>query len=185
VSGPTCCHVLVMGAAGSGKTTVATAVGAVLGFEVIEGDDYHPAANVEKMRAGIPLSDEDRQPWLVSLAALVGQQHAHGRSTILACSALRRRYRDILRAAVPIEETIALLLEVDEATLRARMTGRKGHYMPVSLLESQLATLDPLDADERGAVIDASRPLDDVVADAVGEIRRASSAGHGTLPAGR
>jgi gluconokinase len=185
VSGPPCCHVFVMGVAGSGKTTVASAVGAVPGFEMIEGDAYHPAGNVEKMRAGIPLSDEDRQPWLVTLAALIAQEHAHGRSTILACSALRRRYRDILHAAAPIDEIVFLMLEVDEARLRARMSERQGHYMPVSLLESQLATLEPLEADERGAVIDASRPLDAVVADALGAIRRATSAGHGTLPAGR
>jgi carbohydrate kinase (thermoresistant glucokinase family) len=174
-----------MGVAGSGKTTVAFAVGAVLGSEVIDGDDFHPAVNVEKMRAGIPLTDEDRQPWLVALAALVAQQHVRRTSTVLACSALRRSYRDILRAAAPVGETVSLLLEVNEASLRARMHERTGHYMPVSLLESQLETLEPLEPDELGVVIDASRPLDAVVADAVAEIRRAAAARHGTLPAGR
>ena len=167
-----CIHVLVMGVAGSGKSTVAVALADRLGLEMIEGDALHPAANVEKMRSGIPLTDEDRRPWLASLARLLADRHAQGRGTVLACSALRRAYRDTLRAAVPAGETFVIELDADAATLRARMAMRTGHYMPVSLLDSQLATLEPLADDEVGIAVDARRPLDEILADAIAELHR-------------
>jgi gluconokinase len=158
-----CVHIVVMGVAGSGKSTVAAALADILGLEMIEGDALHPAANVEKMRRGIPLTDEDRRPWLEALAGLLGERHEAGRGTVLACSALRRAYRDVLRKAVPAGETFIVELDVDAASLRERMTYRPGHFMPVSLLESQLATLQHIGDDEVGVMIDAGAPLDVVV----------------------
>jgi gluconokinase len=165
-----CVHILVMGVAGSGKSTVAAAVADLFGLEMIEGDALHPAANVEKMRHGIALTDEDRQPWLASLADLLEERHQGGRGTVLACSALRRAYRDVLRAAVPADETFIVELVADAATLRARMVHRPGHFMPVDLLDSQLETLEHIGDDEVGVVVDASAPLDVVVGEAAAAI---------------
>jgi gluconokinase len=170
-----------MGVSGSGKSTVGAAVAAAFRAEFLEGDGYHPVANVEKMAAGIPLTDADREPWLTRLAALLADRHARGVPTVLACSALRRAYRDRLASAVPRDEVFTVLLAADAATLRPRVTERRGHFMPASLLESQLATLEPLEADEAGATIDASATVGDVVAATLAALR----AWHGTLPAGR
>jgi gluconokinase len=156
-----------MGPAGSGKSSVAAAVARELGLEMIEGDDHHPPANVAKMAAGIPLSDDDRWPWLEALAALIAERHARRESTVLACSALRRAYRDMLRTANPPEESFVVELDADEGALRDRLAARTGHYMPPSLLESQLATLEHLGEDESGVRVDASRPLDVVIAEAI------------------
>src|SRR5688572_30944649 len=123
-----------MGVSGSGKTGVGKALAERLKIEFIEGDDYHPDANVEKMAAGIPLTDEDRWPWLRALSDLVTERHVRDAGTVLACSALRREYRDVLRAAVPSTESFVIHLDADEATLRARVEHRRGHYMPASLL---------------------------------------------------
>ena len=161
-----CIHVLVMGVAGSGKSTVAVALSGRLGLEMIEGDALHPAANVEKMRNAIPLTDDDRRPWLESLASLLADRHSQGRGTVLACSALRHSYRDTLRAAVPAGETYVIELDVDRSTLRARLADRTGHFMPVSLLDSQVATLEPLADDEFGVAVDGSAPLDVVISTA-------------------
>ena len=158
-----CIHVLVMGVAGSGKSTVAAALSDRLGLEMIEGDTLHPAANVEKMRSGIPLTDDDRRPWLASLASLLADRHSQERGTVLACSALRRTYRDILRAAVPADETFAIELDADAATLRTRIASRTSHFMPTSLLESQLATLEHIADDEIGVAVDAGVSLDAVI----------------------
>ena len=171
-----CRHIVVMGVSGSGKTTVATALSREFDAELIEGDDHHPPANVEKMRAGIPLTDEDRRPWLDALARILAERHARDGSTVLACSALKRGYRDTLRAAVPVEETFIIELDADPDTLRERMASRKGHFMPVSLLESQLATLEHLDDDERGAIVDAERPPADVIAQSIIASRGADDA---------
>jgi carbohydrate kinase (thermoresistant glucokinase family) len=152
-----------MGVAGSGKSTVAAALADALGLEMIEGDALHPAANVEKMRHGIPLTDDDRRPWLDALARLLGDRHDAGRGTVLACSALRRAYRDVLRAAVPAGDTFVVELDADAATLRDRIAYRPGHFMPVSLLESQLATLEHVSGDEAGAIVRARAPLDVVI----------------------
>jgi gluconokinase len=164
---PACIHILVMGPAGSGKSSVAAAVARALGLEMIEGDDHHPPANVAKMAAGIPLSDDDRRPWLDGLAALIAERHERGEGTVLACSALRRAYRDILRSANPPEESFVVELVADEDALRERMAARTGHYMPPSLLESQLATLERLGEDESGVRVDASQTLDVVIAEGI------------------
>jgi gluconokinase len=161
-----CRHLVVMGVSGSGKTTVATALADELGLQMIEGDEFHPPANVEKMAAGIPLTDEDRRPWLQTLGKLLAEHHARGQGTVLACSALKRAYRDVLRSAVPPEETFIIELDADPATLRQRMASRTGHFMPATLLESQLETLEHLEDDERGVIVDANRPAETVTADA-------------------
>ena len=160
-----------MGVAGSGKSTVAAGIGRELGLEVIEGDDHHPRANIEMMAAGVPLTDDDRRPWLQELAELVGARHAAGIGTALACSALRRSYRDILRSTTPDDESFVIQLDADGETLRARMAARSGHFMPVSLLESQLATLEPLQPDERGEIVDVTPPNEVVIVGAVDAIR--------------
>ena len=156
-----------MGVSGSGKTTVASALARELGAELVEADDHHPPGNVEKMRAGIPLDDEDRRPWLATLARLLRERHARDERTVLACSALKRAYRDVLRSAVPPAETFTIELDADPDTVRQRMASRTGHFMPASLLDSQLETLEHLEDDERGVIVDANRPADTVTADAL------------------
>lgn len=163
-------HVVVMGVTGTGKSTVAEALAAELELVLAEGDDFHPAANVAKMSAGIPLTDDDRYPWLEKLAEWTAEQHRMGRSTVLTCSALRRRYRDILRGAVPDEPTPFLHLSGTAEVLRERMRARV-HFMPPSLLASQLDTLEPLESDEAGLLIDNDAPLADVIAEALAWLR--------------
>jgi carbohydrate kinase (thermoresistant glucokinase family) len=137
--------VVLMGVSGAGKTEVGTRLAQVLGGTFAEGDDYHPKTNVEKMRAGVPLDDADRQPWLETLSREIGNWLDAGRTMVLACSALKQRYRDILKAGRPGVRFVHL--EGDADLIRARLAGRRGHYMPASLLESQLAALEePADA---------------------------------------
>lgn len=169
-----CRHIVVMGVSGSGKTTVGRALAEALGSEMIEGDEHHPPENVARMAAGIALTDEDRRPWLEALAELLADRHARGQGTVLSCSALRRAYRDVLRAAVPKDETFVIQLDADRDTLRSRMASRTGHYMPPALLESQLATLEPLEPDEPGVVLDATQPPEVVAADAVSAVHSSS-----------
>ena len=156
-------HVVVMGVTASGKTTVGGGLARRLGGAFIEGDDVHPAENVAKMSAGIALTDADREPWLAALAAMTAEHHARGISTVIACSALRRSYRDVLRGGVPDGETFFVHLHASPAVLLARM-GERTHFMPPSLMPSQSDTLEPLGPDEAGITIDASDPLDSVVA---------------------
>ena len=134
--------VVVMGVSGSGKTTVAVELARRLGWEFAEGDDHHPAANVEKMRAGTPLDDADREPWLRALAGWIAERERAGTSCVLTCSALKRSYRDLLRQGN--ESVFFAHVDVPEQVLIERVTARTGHYMPPSLLTSQLATLEPL-----------------------------------------
>ncbi|HYJ66248.1 MAG TPA: gluconokinase [Nocardioidaceae bacterium] len=150
-------HLVVMGVAGIGKSTVAGRLATDLDLEFAEGDDFHPPANVAKMSRGEPLTDEDRSPWLESLAAWTRERHDSGRSTVVTCSALRRAYRDSLRRGAP--ETFFVHLHGDAETIRRRMESRQ-HFMPVELLRSQLDTLEPLADDESGMVVDATLGLD-------------------------
>lgn len=154
---PACLQVVVMGVSATGKSTVAAAIAADRGWELVEGDDLHPARNVEKMRSGEPLTDEDRAPWL---ARVNEQARAHadaGRSAVLTCSALKRAYRDRLRDGVPT--MFFLHLTADHDTLEPRMAARSRHFMPTGLLRSQLDTLEPLGEDEDGVAVDVTGEL--------------------------
>ncbi|MEU4344310.1 gluconokinase [Nocardia sp. NPDC023852] len=155
--------IVVMGVSGSGKSTVGARLADVLGVEYAEGDDFHPAANVAKMAAGTPLDDADRAPWLDAVAAWLAEHTEQG--GVVSCSALKRGYRDQLRAGV--FEAFFVHLAAPRTELARRMTGRRGHFMPPSLLDSQLAALEPLAADENGVTIDATRTPEDLVTDAV------------------
>lgn len=170
MSTPALLHVVVMGVAGTGKSTVAQRLAAELDLVLAEGDDFHPAANIEKMSAGIPLDDDDRLPWLRSLAIWTAQRHAAGQATVLTCSALRESYRDVLRAGVPDAPTRFLHLEAPREVLADRMSSRE-HFMPASLLDSQFDTLEPLAAHEDGIAVDVSAPVDEVVAQALAWLR--------------
>jgi gluconokinase len=152
-----------MGVSGSGKSTVAAALVERLGWDFAEGDDLHPPENVAKMAAGHPLDDDDRWPWLRRLAAWIGEHEQAGRSDIVTCSALRRSYRDLLRDGHPSVWFAHVTVPPD--VLRERLEKRTGHYMPASLLESQLATLEPLQDDEPGITVSGAAPPDEVADD--------------------
>jgi carbohydrate kinase (thermoresistant glucokinase family) len=143
-----------MGVSGSGKSTIGAALAQHYAVPFLEGDAYHPADNVSKMSAGIPLDDDDRAGWLDALAAEIGQAQAQERGLVLSCSALKRRYRDLLRAADPALRFVHLA--GPRELIATRMHGRPGHYMPPSLLDSQLGILEPLQADEAGLTLDIS-----------------------------
>ena len=158
-----------MGVSATGKTVVGRRMAEDLGFEFVEGDELHPAANIEKMESGVPLTDGDREPWLKAIAALVADRDAEGVSTVTTCSALRRPYRDLLRSATT--ETFFVHLHAPFEVLEQRMQQRTKHFMPTSLLHSQFDTLEPLGPDEAGVLVDVSPPLDAVVGEAVKAVR--------------
>jgi gluconokinase len=143
--------VIVMGVSGTGKTTIARGLSTVLGWEFAEGDGFHPEANVAKMRDGHPLTDEDRWPWLEAIGDWITGKEGRGESAVVTCSALRRAYRDLLRTGRPHVRFLHVTAPSD--VILDRMEHRAGHYMPPSLLRSQLATLEPLGDDEPGASI--------------------------------
>jgi len=149
-------QVVVMGVSGCGKSSLGLALAQALGAEFIEGDRHHPPENVARMAAGVPLNDADRAGWLATLAELLVQARQDGRPVVLACSALKRAYRDVLRRAGPLR---FVLMTAPESVLAQRLTARSGHYMPASLLPSQLATLEVPQPDEAAIVVDAARPL--------------------------
>ncbi len=149
-----------MGVSGSGKTTIAERLAAALDLEFTEGDTFHPRANIEKMSSGRPLDDDDRWPWLDALADWTAERRRAGRSTIVTCSALKRSYRDVLRRADPA--TYFVHLRGSEEVLQERMEGRE-HFMPASLLRSQLDTLELLEDDETGIEVDVVASVDDIV----------------------
>jgi gluconokinase len=146
-------YVVVMGVSGSGKTTVGRGIADRLHWRFQEGDELHPPANVEKMSRGEPLTDEDRWPWLDAIGEWLDERERAGESAVLTCSALRRQYRDRLRAGRPGVRFCHVA--VDAGTLAERLSRRRGHYMPASLLPSQLATLEPLGSDEPGVEVAA------------------------------
>jgi gluconokinase len=160
---------VVGGVSGAGKTTVAHLVGRSLGWPVADADDFHPPHNVELMHAGHPLTDADRAPWLDALAAWVGGCEAVGQDVVLACSVLHRRYRDRLADGHTSVLFVQLVVPADE--LLDRLQRRRGHWMPASLLGSQLDALDPLEADEPGLQVDGSGPAGEVAATVVAAVR--------------
>ncbi|WP_445500323.1 gluconokinase [Microvirga sp. G4-2] len=143
--------VIVMGVAGSGKTTIGSMLAQQLHWEFQDADWFHPAANVEKMRAGVPLTDEDRRPWLSAIAAWIDETRGAGRHGVVACSALRRVYRDILMACRSDVQLVYLRGERD--LIARRMAARKDHFMPTALLDSQFATLEEPGVDEHPIIV--------------------------------
>jgi gluconokinase len=141
-----------MGVSGAGKTTVGRLIAAALNARFIEGDAFHPPANVDKMRRGLPLDDADRAPWLAALGELLRSYDVRGLTAVLACSALKRAYRDALRAGAP--DARFVFLKGKEAQIAERLKARAGHYMPATLLASQFAALEEPAADERAIVAD-------------------------------
>lgn len=156
---------VVMGVSGSGKSTVGAQLASALGVTFLEGDSLHPARNVARMAAGFALSDEDREGWLQALAERIRQSHNAGKAMVLSCSALKRSYRDILRQGAP--DLQFLYLYGDRELLTARMAARTGHYMPMSLLASQLSTLEVPDSSENAQFLDVANRPEDIVASVV------------------
>ena len=158
-----------MGVSGSGKSTVGAALAQRLRVPYADADDLHPPENIAKMTAGHALDDDDRYPWLETVGEWLV---AHPDGGVMSCSALKRKYRDQLRRHVP--DLRFLLLEGSMEVIARRQASRPGHFMPPSLLRSQFATLEPLEPDENGVVIDVDQGVDDIVQgylDAVGEDR--------------
>jgi gluconokinase len=152
---------VVMGVSGSGKTTVAALLAGRLRWDFEDADDLHPAANVAKMRAGIPLTDADRWPWLHAVASWIDASRAAGRHGVVACSALKRVYRDIIIGGRPDVQLV--YLKGDQQLITARLACRHGHFMPAGLLESQFEALEEPTADERPIVVSIDRRPRDIV----------------------
>lgn len=157
-----------MGVSATGKTTVAVQLAEELGCEFIEGDDLHPSRNIAKMEAGTPLTDEDRWPWLQAIADMVAVKDFERTSTVVTCSALKRSYRNVLRGSAP---TFFVHLHAPFEVLEERMQHRTKHFMPATLLRTQFETLEELDDDEAGAVIDVTPPIDEVVEESLNAVR--------------
>jgi gluconokinase len=153
--------VIVAGVAGSGKTTIGSLLAARLGWKFEDADDLHPKANIAKMRAGVPLTDEDRQPWLEACGAWMDQRTAAGESAVIAVSALKRHYRDELHTKRPAVRLV--FLHVDRATLAARLASRHGHFFRPVLLDSQLAIAETPASAEGDIVVDATGTPDVIV----------------------
>ena len=176
--------VIVMGVSGSGKTTVAQGIAKAMGWEFAEGDDFHSAANVAKMSSGQPLTDDDRWPWLRAIADWIGAHERAGTSAVITCSALKRSYRDLLRSQHP--DVRFCHVTVDPEVIKARLDKREGHYMPPSLLPSQLATLEALQPDEPGVEVSSAGDRDDVLDEVLRKLnldvggRRADVQGQGS-----
>jgi len=152
--------VVLMGAAGSGKTTVGHALSADVGWPYVEGDEHHPARNIQKMHAGIPLTDDDRRPWLTALHAMIARAVDRREHAVMACSALKRAYRDVLRGNCrPVR---FVYLQAPERELLRRLAARAGHFAGPNLLETQLAALEPPSPDE-ALVVDATRAPERIV----------------------
>lgn len=155
---------VVMGVSGAGKSVIGAALADALGLEFVEGDAYHPPENVARMSAGIPLTDEDRQGWLRTLAARIRTAKDAGTGLVLACSALKRSYRDVLRVESGVPDIQLIFLRGDPTIVAKRLAGRRGHYMPASLMNSQFETLEEPSPDEEAWVCDIAESPDRIVA---------------------
>jgi carbohydrate kinase (thermoresistant glucokinase family) len=156
--------VIVMGVTGAGKSTIAEALNRQLGWNFQEGDDLHPAANIAKMHAGVPLTDADRAPWLAAVKAWIDARLAAAEPGLITCSALKRSYRDFLVAGRP--SVRILYLRADRATLESHLAHRTGHFMPPSLLQSQLNTLEEPAPDEHAITVQLRDTVEETVAEA-------------------
>lgn len=165
--------IVVMGISGSGKSTLGSRLASAVDFQFVEGDTLHPHANVTKMSAGIALTDEDRWPWLERVATSLNDL-ATITGCVVACSALKRSYRDFIRSRVH-EEVLFVFPVVAHDVLRERLTSRAGHYMPSSLLESQIATLEIPQPDESVLCLDGMSSVDDLTVQLVACLQRASA----------
>ena len=154
------CALIVMGVSGSGKSTIAVALGQRLGWIVEDADGFHLESNIDKMRAGIALTDDDRRPWIRAVAAEIGRSRANGTSVIMACSALKRAYRDILVQGH--SDTRIVYLRGDKSLITSRLKARGDHFMPQALLESQFATLEEPTEDERPIVVGIDASVDEI-----------------------
>ncbi|HEY3621906.1 MAG TPA: gluconokinase [Roseiarcus sp.] len=164
---------VVMGVSGSGKTTVAELLAKKLGWPFMEGDRLHPPAHVEKMRQGIPLTDADRAPWLDRIGEELKRWAAEGKSGVMTCSALKRAYRDRIRAARP--DVRFIYVKGSEALIQARVAARHHEYMPASLLRSQFDTLEEPTPDEKVVTVDASGSPDEEVAAVIAKLNLSPS----------
>jgi len=153
---------IVMGVSGSGKTTIAAGLAARLGWQMLEGDKLHPPANIAKMKAGQPLDDADRAPWLAAIAAEIDRWQAEGISALIACSALKRAYRAVLIGARA--DMVLIYLRGSERLIAARLAARKGHFMPPGLLASQFAALEEPGPDEHPLIQPIEAPPETLVA---------------------
>jgi gluconokinase len=159
-----------MGVAGSGKSVIGAALANALAVEFVEGDQYHPAENVRRMSAGIPLTDADRALWLRALAARIREAKDAGNGLVVSCSALKRAYRDILRAEA--RDLRFVFLKGERALIAERLAGRRGHFMPPSLLDSQFAALEEPSPDEDAWVCDVRQSPQDIVAALVARLSK-------------
>ncbi|MFO1288257.1 MAG: gluconokinase [Rubrivivax sp.] len=167
-------RVVVMGASGCGKSSVGRALAGQLGWRYIEGDELHSRENVERMAAGTPLTDADRQGWLETIAAELAAAKRGGEGLVVTCSALKRRYRDVLRGDVlrgGAGDVRFVFLHGPEQLLASRLAARQGHYMPASLLPSQLAALEPPAADEDALALSIEQPPEALAAAAAAWLR--------------
>jgi carbohydrate kinase (thermoresistant glucokinase family) len=161
-------HVLiVMGVSGCGKSTVGQALGDVLGWDFRDGDAFHPPSNVAKMKSGAPLTDDDRWPWLTAISRFIDETRASGSHAIIACSALKRIYRDRLKGAHG--DVVFVHLAGTKELIEARMAARKNHFMPLGLLDSQFATLEPPAADEPAIIVSVAGTPETIVADVLAQ----------------
>lgn len=163
---------VVMGVSGSGKTTIAALLAGRLGWEFADGDDFHPPANVEKMRAGTPLTDDDRRPWLEAIAGWIGGLRGQRRHGVVACSALRRAYRDLLGAGAA--DVRLVYLAGDEALIGRRQAARHGHFMPTSQMRDQFATLEEPTTEERAITVSVANAPAVIVDDVIRQLAAAS-----------
>ena len=158
----------VMGVSGAGKTLVGTLLAGALGVAFLEGDDLHPADNVRRMAQGIPLTDDDRRSWLAAIAARLAEARRTDTGLVVACSALKRAYRDVLRGADP--DIRFVHLTGDPALIARRLSQRVGHYMPATLLDSQLATLEPPTPEEHAWTFDLADTPESIVDEIVARL---------------
>ena len=161
---------VVMGVSGSGKTTIAAMLAGKLGWPYRDADDFHPPANIAKMSSGQPLTDADRAPWLAAIAAWLDAQRASGGHGIVACSALKRAYRDVLIG--PRGDIGLVFLDGTRDLIHARMAARRDHFMPKGLLDSQIATLEPPGAEENALRLTVDAPPEALVAAVVAALGR-------------